>query len=144
MFDGTPDTVRIFMLGEPTWIAWAERLIPSIQRLADGSGGRYSGRDIIEAVKAGRIQLWPVVRGDELLGVMASEVVTYPQFNAFRIIGAVGRKPRLWMHLLEAVETVARDVFLCTRMECLHQPGHERMLRTPGWKIWHNLSEKQL
>ena len=113
--------------------------------MADGSGGRIALPDMLERMKSGGIQVWVIVENDEILCVAASEVVVYPQLRAFRIMGLVGRRPRRWMHLLAGVERVAREPpFNCTRMECLHQPGHERLLRTGGWKVWHFISEKAL
>ena len=144
LFDGLDNTVRIFLLGADTWPSFAERVRPHIAKMADGSGGRFEARDIERAVTSGRMHLWVIMDGLDLACVVVTELHDYPRSRAMRYIGVSGRRPLRWMHLQANIEAAAKLHFGCDRMEALHQPGHERLLRTPGWRQWHILSEKML
>lgn len=90
------------------------------------------------------MQAWAAMEDNTLLGVMLTEIITYPRLRALRLIGVSAHSPRRWMHLLHEVEAIARRGLGCDLIECLHRPGHERLLTTGGWRVWHFLSEKRL
>jgi hypothetical protein len=112
--------------------------------MAEGSGARYEAADIFAALAANRMQMWIAVDGAEIVCVMLTEIINYPRFRAMRCIGVVGHRPRRWLHLMAVVEDAARTHFGCARMEAMHEPGHERLLRTGGWVAFHTLAEKML
>ena len=144
MFDGIDQTVLPVYVVPLQLAAWADRVRPHLAKMAEGSHGLYETTDILTAIAAGRMQLWVAVSGVELLAVMVTEIHDYPRVRAMRCVGISGRKPRLWMGLLANVETAAREHFGCSRFQALHQPGHERLLRTGGWRTTHILAEKDL
>ena len=112
--------------------------------MAEGSGGRYLAEDIAAALATGRMQLWLAIDRATIACVMVTELVDYPRVRAMRCIGIAGRHPLRWMHLLGAVERAARDCFGCLLFEALVQPGHERLLQTGGWVLFHSLWQKAL
>lgn len=144
MFDGADTSVTPLLLSPQDWPHFAERLQPHLAKMAAGSGGRYEAQDIEAEVRTGRMQIWLVLEGASILCAMMTQLVVYPRSRALRCIGIVGHRPRKWMPLLARVEECARRHMGCDRMECLHQSGHERLLRTGGWAAWHMLSEKIL
>lgn len=146
MFDGVDSSARIFLLGPGDWPTFGARVRPYIRRMAAGSGGRFLPEDIEQAIFAGRFHAWLIFVGSEIGALLMTEIVDYPQFRALRCIGIVGHRPRRWMHLLANVEEAARHwpTGPCARIEALHQPGHERLLRTGGWQPWHQFAEKRL
>jgi hypothetical protein len=144
VFDGLDTTVQAVFVGQDAWPAFAERVTPHLDLMAGGSGGRYEASDIVDAIHAGRMQLWVALDGPLLLCALVTEIAQYPRLRAMRCVGIVGHRPRRWMHLLRNVEVSARMNFGCSRMEALTQPGHERLLTTGGWAAWHVMSEKAL
>ena len=144
MFDGVDNSVVPFFVGREAFPAFVERVAPHLARMADGSDGRYAADDIREAIASGRFQLWLALEGADILCVMVTEIITYPRLRALRCIGVVGHRPRRWMDLMENVEHAAKTVFGCRKMEALCQPGHERLLQTGGWQIFHYLCAKDL
>lgn len=144
MFDGLDQSVVPFYVGAEAWPMFAERLRPHIKKMADGSDGRYLAEDITALIAWGHMQVWLALDGADIACMMVTEVVKYPRCSAMRCIGVVGHRPRRWMHLMSTVEVAAKEHFGCSRMEALHQPGHERLLTTGGWKVFHYLSEKPL
>lgn len=112
--------------------------------MAAGSGGRYEAVDIVDAIIHARMQLWVVMEGNAILGVLTTEIIQYPRLRAMRGIGVVGHRSRRWMHLLANIEHAAKTHFGCDRGEMLHAPGDDRLLTTGGWRQWHILSEKVL
>jgi hypothetical protein len=144
VFDGLDTAVQPIYVAPLHLAAWLDRVRPHLARMADGSGGRYELTDIITAIAAGRMLLWVAVRGSDLLCALVTEIMNYPRLRAMRCIGISGHRARLWMPLLANVEAAAREHFGCTRFEALHQKGHERLLRTGGWRAYHTLAEKDL
>ena len=144
MFDGVDTAVQPIYVAPVSLSAWVARVRPHLGRMAEGSGGRYESTDIITAIAAGRMQLWVAVKGADLLCALVTEIVNYPRLRAMRCIGISGHRARLWIPLLANVEAAAREHFGCTRFEALHQRGHDRLLRTPGWRAYHTLAEKDL
>jgi hypothetical protein len=112
--------------------------------MAAGSAGRFDAADIRAGIERGQFQAWGAVEDGALLAVGITEIICYPKVRAMRFVGISGHSPRRWMPLLHQVEQVARQAFGCSLMECLHMPGHERLLRTGGWSVFHYLSAKVL
>lgn len=112
--------------------------------MASGSGGRFEASDIRACLAADRFQAWGAVEDNVLLGIVLTEIIDYPRLRAMRLIGVSARSPRRWMPLLLDLEQIAREQFGASIMECLHHPGHERLLTTGGWNVWHHLSAKAL
>jgi hypothetical protein len=144
VFDGLDPVVQPFFVGVDAWPTFAERVQPHLQKMADGSGGRYLREDIQAAITSGVIQLWLALDGAEIVCAMTTQVMDYPRLRALRCIGVVGHRPRRWMHLMHHVERAAKKHFGCDRMEAMHQPRHGLLLQTPGWQTFHVLSEKHL
>lgn len=144
MFDGADPAAQLHLVGAHSWDAFAEKLRPYFEKMAAGSEGKFESQDIQAAVIKGRFQLWLVLEGDAILCVVLTEIVDYPRRRAMRLIGIVGHRHWRWVHLLVGLEQIAKSHFGCHLMQALHTPGHERMLRTGGWKVWHLLSEKSL
>lgn len=146
MFDGVDRSARIFLLDPGNWATFKDRVRPYIGRMAEGSDGRFLPEDIEACIFAGRFHAWLILVGSEIGALLMTEIVDYPQYRALRCIGIVGHRSRRWMHLLANVEQAARQWpnGPCARIEAFHQPGHERLLRTGGWKSWHLMSEKTL
>ncbi|MDE2088241.1 MAG: hypothetical protein KGI63_13510 [Xanthomonadaceae bacterium] len=135
---------QIHLVAPQQLSAWAPSVEPYLRKMAQESGGRFETGDLFAAIAQRSMVLWVILEGSDILGVGMSQVIVYPRLRAMRLIGMVGHRPRRWMHLLHIVERVSRENFGCSRMEALHQPGHERLLRTGGWRPWHILSEKPL
>lgn len=144
MFDGLDAGMHGLFVAPGDLVRWADHIRPHIEKMAEGSSGRYEWTDIFAALAAGRMQLWIALDGSEIACVLITEIVNYPRLRAMRCIGVSGHRPRRWMQMLKLVEDAAREKFGCAVFEALHQLGHERLLRTGGWHAHHLLSEKRL
>jgi len=144
MLDGPDNTLQPLYIPPEQILVWIDRLRPHIQKMADGSGGRFQTSDILTCLATGAMQCFVAIEGIDLLAVMLTEIMNYPRFRAMRCIGISGRDAPRWTHLMAAIEKVARENFGCTRIEALVQPGHERLLTTGGWRDSHHLIEKDL
>lgn len=142
MFDGVDQSVSLTFVSPVQLTAWAAHVRPHIEKMADGSGGRYLATDILAAIAAGRMQLWVIMAGAAVMCVFVTEVIVYPRKRALRFVGLVGNSPRKWRHLVAAVEASARRDFGCDMMEAVHLPRFATLL--PGYRMTHWLSEKPL
>ena len=144
MFDGLDCSVQALLVQPRDLLRWLDRVQPHIEKMADGSGGRYRASDIYAALSVGEMMLWAAIEGEHLLAIMLTEIVRYPRCRAMRCIGISGHRAHRWMHLMRDVEKAARERFGCDRMEALHTPRHAALLQTGGWQTFHALSEKLL
>lgn len=144
MFDGVDPAVMPYFVGAEAWPSFAPRVRAHIERMAAATDGLYLADDIVEAISQGRMQVWAVLDGADIACVLLTEVIQYPRARAMRCIGVVGHRPLRWMKLLAAVEHSAGLNFGCTKFQALVSPGHERLLRTGGWKLSHTLYEKSI
>lgn len=142
MFDGLDQSVQPFLVEPMQLAAWAVRVRPHLEKMAEGSRGRYDATDILTAVAAGRMQLWLALHGAELLCVMVTQIENYPRCRAIRLIGLVGSRPRVWRGLLAGVEAAAKTNFGCQIAEAWHIPRFKAIL--PGYETTHWFSEKAL
>ena len=144
MLDGPDNTLQPLYIPPEQILTWMDRLRPHIQKMADGSGGRYETSDILTCLATGAMQCFVAIEGIDLLAVMLTEIMNYPRFRAMRCIGISGRDAPRWTHLMTAIERVAKDNFGCTRIEAMLPARLERLLTTGGWQPFHNLLEKDL
>jgi len=142
MFDGASPTVEPYFVGIHDVDRWLPRVRPHLAKMAEGSGGRYLAEDIEACVREGKILLWLMLKGPDLLCVIATEVKQYPRLRAMRFIGLVGHQPRAWRHALADLERAAREGFGCQKMEAVHLPKFSNLL--PGYAMTHLLSEREL
>lgn len=144
MFDGVDTSVMPLYVGAEALPAFAERVQPYLAKMAAGSGGRFEVADIVHSITTAQMQLWLALEGSSILCAMLTQMRVYPRLRTLCCIGIVGHRPRRWMHLLAHVEAVAKQNLGCDRMEAMVSPGHERLLQTGGWSIWHYWVEKAL
>jgi hypothetical protein len=144
MHDCADNSLLPHFVTSVTWPSFAARVRPHLQKMAAGSDGCYSADDIEQAITSGRMHLWLVLDGNDIACALVTEIVNYPRCRAMRCVGVVGHRPLRWMPMLASVERAAALHFGCTRFEALHQPGHERLLITGGWRVHHILSVKDL
>lgn len=144
MFDGIDTIVQPLFIGPTLLSVWLDRVRPHLDRMAAGSGGRFDTTDIVRALTDGAMHMWVAIEGATMLAVMVTEIHQYPRCRAMRCVGVSGHRPWRWMHLLACVERAAKENFGCDLMEAMHQAGHDRLLRTGGWRPFHVLSEKAL
>lgn len=142
MFDGVSIASELLLADPAQLVVWTARVRPHLEKMATSSNGRFLASDILTAVAAGRMQMWLVVRGPDLLCVTITEIHQYPRRRAMRLIGLVGHRVKTWLHLLDAMEVSARENFGCDLMEALHMPRMAPMLN--GYRMTHWLAEKAL
>ena len=124
------------------WPTFATRVAAQIQKMADGSGGRYSALDIELAILCDQVQVWAAIDDDDIVWVLLlTQIIDYPQFKAIRAIGCVGAEPRRWLKFWDFVETQAKG-WGCSRVEALHP--EKWPLSSLGWSVFHILSERPL
>lgn len=142
MFDGVSPVVEPHFVGRYDVERWLPHVRPHLAKMAAGSHGNYLAEDLEACVREGKILLWLMLRGSDLMAVIATEIVNYPRARAMRFVGLVGHRPRAWAHVLSALETAARQNFGCTKMEAIHIPKFRLLL--PGYRVTHWKSEKDL
>jgi hypothetical protein len=142
MFDGADPGVQVLFVAPRDLLTWADRIRPHLEKMAQGSNGRYEASDLYADLAGGRMLLWVTLEGSEIRCVLLGQIMDYPRVKALRLTGLVGTHPYRWRRLLSLVEDQARHQFGCAMIESLHQPRHIAFL--PGYRTTHWLSEKPL
>jgi len=141
-FDGA-DGCCIYAVPPSKLEAFLPELRPYLERMAAGSRGRYETQDIIEAICAGRHQLW-IVRGGAP-GIRAAgltEIMQYPRARAVRFTACVGIGWRDWKHLQNVVRAWAQDYAGCDFVEVIAPPKWRHLF--PDLRASHVLFEGSL
>lgn len=142
MFDGLDTSVRPLLVDPAQIAVWASRVRPHLDKMGEGSGGRYLGTDILGFIASGRMQLWVGLKGADLLFALVTDVQQYPRRRAMRLIGLVGVNPIVWRRVLTMIEASAKADFGCDLMEAFHPPRYACLV--PGYMTTHWFGEKSL
>lgn len=121
--------------------AW-DHLSAHIEKLAEITYGRLTTDDIRKHIEAGNFQLWAVVGEDnQLLAVVTTEIIQYPQRRACRVVGCVGENRGKWIHLFDEIQDWARSQG-CAAMEIFARKGWAKVL--PDFRLTSILLERSL
>lgn len=101
--------------------------MPLFKRLTDRMDGRYWPEDIADAVRRRDMQLWVVLRGDELRGIILTQVVVWPRVKVCCLFGVAGYGVREWLHVREQLRQWGREQG-CAVMEVSGRHGWQRLL----------------
>ena len=119
--------------------AWPA-LAPLAQSVIDRSGGRISEGTLFQSVLEGSQHIWTVWDGNEIRALVGAEVGFAPTgLKICTVNFATGRDSHEWLHLLDEIETWAREIG-CGKMEMWARKGWARKL--PDYRMTHVLLEK--
>lgn len=122
--------------------AWP-RLRSFVERAIARGNGEYLADDILDAVKARKMQLW-AVRDDEIRAVVVTEVLEYPRSRKLGVVGVAGEGMRDYLHLLpEVLEAYAKEQG-CTSVRAGGREGWVRALAVYGYERTATIVEKDL
>lgn len=135
MYDGVSMAPELIMVAPSELSRWIDAVLPHIQRMADGSGGRFWAEDIVRAIVAGEMQVWIVLIGAEIACVCVTDILEYPRLRALRLLGLVGKGWRRWVHLTAEIEAwgKARGCQVCESLIA----GSKWMAMLPGYRMDH-------
>jgi hypothetical protein len=123
--------------------AYAARLTPLLERIADREGGRYTAEIFLAFARRGDWQLWVASEGEAVTFICATEVVKYPTGLQVLIaqfaVGTGGRsRGASWQ---KPVLAWAKSVG-CELAEGTFRKGWRRVL--PGWRCGYVFLEREL
>jgi len=91
------------------------------------SAGTHTFDDVLDGIRAGRMQLWPAERG-----CAVTEIVVYPQKKVLHVFLAAGEMDQLFDMIDEAAEWGRRQG--CTSMSLAGRLGWQRAMKPLGWE----------
>lgn len=114
-------------------------MVPSI---VERSKGRHTLQTLIDAVRAGKIEIDLAWDGEAVLGIMGTQIGYAPSGIVVATIRfAVGRDSHRWLHLMEQHEDVLRARGV-TKVEIIARKGWAQKL--PSYQMTHVFLEKDL
>jgi hypothetical protein len=118
---------------------------PFIKRALDHTFGELSHEDLMRMVMARDAQLWMITRSDKrVVGAGTTQIVTYPQVTACRIITLAGTEFDGWREEAHAlIETWAKSMG-CKCMENYVRKGFVPKLIDMGYKHRYSVMHKDL
>lgn len=130
------------IVGSDEVSAWWPRVKPWADDFCEHSQGSFDSGYILDNLTAEMMQLWVVMRDDELIAVCLTEV-RVTKLTECVIIVMTGSDMRAWLPLLEKLEEYARQMG-CQKMVGVARPGWEKMISPYGYKKTHVQMEKRL
>lgn len=121
----------------------SELVIYHLQKIANGSDGKYLVEDIVEIFKQDKFQIWVASKNGIIYGTLLTEIITYPRKRTMRCVGIAGENAIKWVKLLIELEEIAKS-WGCDMMESCHPVKFEKLLVTGGWREFHRLWVKDL
>jgi len=108
-------------------------LEPMVRRMLAPSVAREPSEtmdELIADIEAGRVICWLITEGDEVCGVVVTEIHgTVSRTCVIR--HCAGAQIREWLHYLARIEWWAKNVELCDSIELIGREGWQRVL---GWE----------
>lgn len=116
---------------EATW----QRTMPFLRRAMKEAQGELTESAIRAGVACQIMSVWVVMRENELLGVLLTQVVEYPSsLRSLQITLMSGSKFRLWMGIaLDELLMFAKTEH-CTRLEAIGRKGLSKLLAPCGFE----------
>jgi hypothetical protein len=101
-----------------------------IEDALEYSGGTHDFEDIVEGIKAGRMQLWPSERG-----CIVTEILTYPKKKIINIFLGGGEIDQLAQMHDDVIQFAKGQG--CTAATISGRKGWERAFKQYGWTPLH-------
>ena len=119
------------------------RVLPMLEGLAKDSQGRFEPLDYARGILTNMMQLWMATEGEQVIGIMLSEIVGYPHRREANLFAATGFNADRWIALMPIVEAWARSEG-CFLLKATCRPGWEPLLKPIGFSKGHVVLEKVL
>ena len=111
------------------------KLLPQIERaLAHGDGDSTTPGHMLDAVLKGRMQLWAVHEGEEIIAGLIVSARTYTAKTTVVINLLAGRDMDGWADRIEQLLRDLRDLIGADTIEASCRAGLARRLGKRGWK----------
>jgi hypothetical protein len=109
------------------------KLEPLITRALNRSQGELDSGDVRDAALRDQMQIW-VVRDDlKLVGVASTEVVSYPKYDALRVVTLSGEGMDSWVaDLFATLQSFALSIH-ALKLEAYGRKGFVKKLETFGF-----------
>lgn len=118
---------------DATW----PRVLPLIAEACKRGGDCHSPDDTLEALRAGRMQLWVAVSSEALDAVFVTRIVKHPGRTVAEVVIATGSGYQDWYaQFLETVEAWARANG-ADRVRLVARPGWQRVVKHFGYEPLH-------
>jgi len=117
---------------EPEDVAYMwESVAPFLARVSEHTEGELEPDDYIEPLTHGDMQLWIATENKEIIAVLITQIISYPQKRILRLISLAGDNFSRFKGCLDMVESFAISNH-CTALEMWGRKGWKRLL--PDWK----------
>lgn len=121
---------------------WA-RVEPMIAAAVVHSAVPWTSDDVLARLSINDMQLWLIWRGDELAGVVVSEIYDTGRGRTCALPVAASDDMAFCLGILDHIEVWARQQG-CTRLQGEGRAGWERVLKPHGWRVVTTQVEKAI
>lgn len=102
---------------------------------AEYTYGRYEPEDLLEAACTGRFAMWVPFEGDEVYGVVFTQIVQYPRKRCLDMTFIGGAEGMTWKEvMLETMRAWAQDNN-CDSIESSGRAGWSKIFKDDGYKM---------
>ena len=123
-------------------ILW-EQITPFIQSALAHSEGEYWLADIYQSLMYHKMQLWVVVRGEDLQACLITEFRNFPRKKVCYIVLAAGTDVKEWTHCFGEIEQWAYEEG-ADLIQSFARPGWKGLAEERGYHVKYHLYCKEL
>lgn len=113
---------------------WAKFKKEIDRALSHGEGDSTTSAHLLAQIIAGRMQLWVVHEGDDLIACLVISIHTYTAKTTVAIEIAAGRDLDRWVERVEQLLMDFKTLVGADTIECSCRPGLAHRLMRRGWR----------
>lgn len=99
---------------------------------------------VLQELLAGKMQLWLIARGSNVLAFCVTKVITYSYMKAVQLLWLAGKDVETWKAVgFETMAKWGRSIG-ASRLELIGRKGWKRILEKDGWTEPHVILHKEI
>lgn len=142
MFDGVSPQCEMYGIAAPAMQKWLPKVRPHLEKMANGSNGRFATEDLVQSIENRDMQLWIALDGAEIICALVTSIRRYPRKAVLCLHGISGRHYKRWAHYLAWIEEWGRSQGAVAVESLIMAPKFLHIM--PGYKVDHILVGKDL
>jgi hypothetical protein len=136
-------TCEIYMTLPETVKTHKSEIERLLQKVSDRDYNGMKVENYLSAILKDEMQLWTIVRNNEILAVIVTELTVYDNMMTCVVVGLAGIEMEDWLHLEPTIEAWAINEG-CSAMEAFTRRGFAKVLKPFNYYESYTVMRKDL